>query len=198
MKKIRLLSGVIVLSLVIFGCVASKRAQVEALAKCRYDIQSVNSMLVGGKSVESFDTGNGINLASVPSIALAILRKDLPLEANVNLKITNPSQTTAAINQFKYLIEIQGNPVFEGTVDENIRLTTNESSIVPLSFKLNLFGADKKDNYVEKIFDELFKREKSDNFMTLKIKPSFRIGGNNIYYPTYITVDTNLLKKLKI
>lgn len=198
MKKIRLLSGVIVLSLVIFGCVASKRAQVEALAKCRYDIQSINSMLVGGKSVESFDTGNGINLASVPSIALAILRKDLPLEANVNLKITNPSQTTAAINQFKYLIEIQGNPVFEGTVDENIRLTTNESSIVPLSFKLNLFGADKKDNYVEKIFDELFKREKSDNFMTLKIKPSFRIGGNNIYYPTYITVDTNLLKKLKI
>lgn len=198
MKKIRLLSGGIVLSLVIFGCVASKRAQVEALAKCTYDIQSINSMLVGGKSVESFDTGNGINLASVPSIALAILRKDLPLEANVNLKITNPSQTTAAINQFKYLIEIQGNPVFEGTVDENIRLTTNESSIVPLSFKLNLFGADKKDNYVEKIFDELFKREKSDNFMTLKIKPSFRIGGNNIYYPTYITVDTNLLKKLKI
>ncbi|TJZ53246.1 hypothetical protein FAZ15_17980 [Sphingobacterium olei] len=198
MKKISLISGVIVLSLVIFGCVASKRAQVEALAKCTYDIQSINSMLVGGKSVESFDTGNGINLASIPSIALAILRKDLPLEANVNLKITNPSQKTAAINQFKYLIEIQGNPVFEGTVDENIRLTTNEFSIVPLSFKLNLFGADKKDNYVEKIFDELFKREKSDNFMTLKIKPSFRIGGNNIYYPTYITVDTNLLKKLKI
>ncbi|GGH17570.1 hypothetical protein FAZ19_12410 [Sphingobacterium alkalisoli] len=198
MKRISLISIIVVITFVITGCVASKRAQLEALAKCTYDVQSINNMLVGGKSVESFDTGNGINIASIPSIALAILRKDLPLEANVNLKIMNPSPTVAAINQFKYLIEIQGNPVFEGTVDQNIHLSTNESSVVPLSFKLNLFGADKKDNYVEKIFDELFKREKSDNFMTLKIKPSFRIGGNNIYYPTYITVDTNLLKKLKI
>lgn len=198
MKRISLILGGIVLSFAIIGCVASKRAQLEALAKCTYDIHSINNMLVGGKSIESFDAGNGLNIASIPSIALAILRKDLPLEANVNLKITNPSAKVAAINQFKYLIEIQGNPVFEGTVDENIHLSTNESSTVPLSFKLNLFGADKKDNYVEKIFEELFKKEKSDKFMTLKIKPSFRIGGNNIYYPTYITVDTNLLKKLKI
>lgn len=196
-RAIVMLVATVMVSL-ISGCGINKKAQMEALARCTYSIESIDKMLVGGKSIESFDSGNGVNIASLPSIAFAILRQDLPLEAKVNLKVSNTNQKLAAINQFKYLIEIKGTPIFEGTVDENIKLSTGESAVVPLSFKLNLFGKDKNSNYAEQILAEIFKKEKSDNFMTLKIKPSFKIGESNIYYPTYITVDTNLLKKIKI
>ncbi|MHC8949925.1 hypothetical protein [Sphingobacterium hungaricum] len=177
------------------GCEINKKAQMEALGQCTYNIESMDRLTIGGQPVNNFMKNGQVNLAVLPSMALLLLSKDVPLEAQVNMKITNPVAKKAAMNSFKYLIEIQGKPVFEGTVDENINLDQNQSTTIPLTFKANIFGVAKEAGF-ENFLNEMLTR-KSEGFIALKIKPSIKIGNSNIYYPGYITVDNNLMQRIK-
>ncbi|MCA5004592.1 lipoprotein [Sphingobacterium bovistauri] len=194
MKRIGLLfvaTTVFILS----GCALNQRAQIEALGKFNYDVTSVQNMRVAGRDINSFETdGGGVSLNSLPGIAMALLTKDLPLEATVNLQLSNPTSTLTKINEFKYLIEMGGKPLFEGSVNENINLAQGQSMVVPLSFRANLFGVA-KERGIENVLSDILTR-KSDAFLALKIKPSIKIGGKNYFYPGYITVDKDFGKSI--
>ncbi|SJN49610.1 hypothetical protein FM107_18985 [Sphingobacterium sp. JB170] len=181
------------IALMLGSCAISKN-QVEALAKCDYSVESLDDVRLAGRSVAGFTDGGGVNLSSLPGLALAMLSQDLPLEAKVNMKVSNPTPQRTAMNSFKYLIELQGKPLFEGTVNENLNLNSGESAVVPLTFKANIFGAAKEKG-LENLLNEIFTKE-GEGFLVLKIKPSMKIGGSNIYYPGYITVDRNLAKSI--
>ncbi len=181
--------------LMLSGCQVNKKAQIKALADCEYDVESVDQVKFNGKNLESFKGADGnYNMSSIAGLAVALFSKELPLEGKVNLKVTNPEAQKAAFNSFKYVIEIQNSPLFEGTVDQNVNLTQGQSTIVPMTFKANIFNKAKENGF-EKFFDELLNK-KSEGFMVLKIKPSIRIAGQNIYYPSYITVDKNFGSKI--
>lgn len=194
MKKI---VGVFCLVTVLFlsSCQVNKKAQMQALADCEYDVESVEQVKFNGKKLDAYKGADGnYNISSLAGIAVALFSKELPLEGKINLKITNPEAKRAAINSFKYMIEIQGSPLFEGTVDQNVDLSQGQSAIVPLTFKANIFNKAKEKGF-DRFFDELFNK-KSEGFLVLKIKPSFKIAGQNIYYPSYITIDKNFASKL--
>ncbi|MFZ4861976.1 hypothetical protein ACL9RF_07305 [Sphingobacterium sp. Mn56C] len=183
------------LFLLLSGCAINQKAQVEALAKFNYSVESVEQMRIAGRDVASFSSDGGLNLASVPSIALALLSKDLPLQARVNLKIANPTSTLTKINEFKYIVELSGKPLFEGSVNENINLAQGQSMVVPLSFNANIFNVAKEQGFDSFLSDILTR--KSTALLALKIKPSIRIGNQNIFYPGYITIDKDLAKSLR-
>ena len=183
----------VLVGLLLTGCAINKN-QIDALSKFNYTVESLQDVRLAGRNMDSFTGKDGVNISALPGIAVAMLRQDLPLEARINMKVSNPTTTTTKINSFKYLIEIQGKPMFEGTVDENLHLSTGESTVVPLTFKANIFGTA-KENGVENVLNELFTR-KGEGFLVLKIKPSIKIGNSNIYYPGYITVDRNLAKSI--
>ncbi len=191
-KQIIYLSFLCVAAFGLHSCATNYKAQIETLGKCNYTIESMDQVRIAGRSVETFQGSEGVSLASLPAIAFALLQQDLPLEANVNLKVSNPTAKLASINEFKYLIEIQGKSLFEGSVNENINLATNESMVVPLTFRANLFGVAKEKGF-DKLLSDILTR-KSDAFLALKIKPSVKVGGKNYYYPGYITVDKDFGK----
>ncbi|MVZ64481.1 hypothetical protein GQF61_01340 [Sphingobacterium sp. DK4209] len=194
MKKLVGILGVMTL-LFLSGCQVNKKAQLQALADCKYDVESVDQVKFNGKTLNSYKGADGnYSMSSIANIAVALFSKELPLEGKINLKITNPEAKKAAVNSFKYMIEIQGSPLFEGTVDQNVNLTQGESAIVPLTFKANIFNKAKEKGF-DKFFDEIFNK-KSEGFLVLKIKPSFKVAGQNIYYPSYITVDKNFGQKI--
>ena len=192
MKNIQIVCCAVLVLLL--GSCAINKNQIDALAKCNYSVESMQDIRLGGKEMDSYMGKDGVNLAALPGIALAMLRQDLPLEARINMNVNNPTKTETKINSFKYLIEIQGKPLFEGTVNENLRLKTGESASIPLTFKANIFGTAKEQG-IDRVLDELFTK-KGEGFLVLKIKPSIKIGNNNIYYPGYITVDKNLAKSI--
>lgn len=194
MMKMKIVKSVLVLLsvLILSGCAINQRAQVEALSKFNYSVESVDKMRLAGRDLGAYQTGGGVSLASLPGIAMALLTKDLPLEATVNLKIMNPTSTVTKINEFKYIIEMGGKPLFEGAVNENINLSNGQSMVVPLSFSANLFGVAKEQG-IEKVLSDIFTRQ-SNGFLALKIKPSVKIGGKNFFYPGYITVDKDFGK----
>lgn len=174
------------------GCALNQKAQVEALSKFNYSVESIDQMRLAGRDLSSYQTGGEISMASLPGIAMALLRQDLPLEARVNLKINNPTSTVTKINEFKYIIEMAGKPLFEGAVNENINLSTGQSMVVPLTFSANIFGVAKEQGF-DKVLNDIFTRQ-SNGFLALKIKPSIKIGGKNYFYPGYITVDKDFGK----
>ena len=194
MNKFRLL----ILALAVLlstGCATNYKAQLNALGNFNYNVQSVDQIFIAGRDISSFESNGAVNVSSLPGIAFALLRQDLPLQARVNLKISNPTSTIADINEFKYIIEFSGKPLFEGSVNENIRLKTGESMVVPLSFSSNIFGIAQEHGF-DRVLSDILTR-KSNALLALKIKPSIRVGNKNIFYPGYITVDKDFGKGLQ-
>lgn len=177
------------------GCATNYKAQLNALGQFNYNVESVDQVKLAGRDINSISSGNASSLSSLPGIAFALLSQNLPLQARVNLQITNPTKTLANINEFKYIIELSGKTLFEGSVDENIRLSTGQSMVVPLSFNANIFNVAKERGF-DKFFNDIFTRN-SNALFALKIKPSIKVGNKNIFYPGYITIDKDLGKQLK-
>lgn len=163
----------------------------EALKNYTYEVQSVRDLKAGGMKIDT--NLENANLGSLTGLAWGLLRKDLSLEAVVDLKVTNPTAQTTPLGPFKYLVEIQGKPFFEGSVQEDLRISNGQSKEVPLSFKANLFGVTENEQGAQKLLTDLFTKEGKGKIV-LKIKPSFKIAGKNVYYPGYITVDEDLVK----
>lgn len=195
-KQIKILTLFLVTALLFTGCaLLNPSTQADILKKYNYDVQSVTNLKIAGTAFANSSSGSP-SLKSLPGIAISLLSKNLPLEATVNMKVSNPTGKVANMGAFKYLIEIQGKPFFEGVVNEGINLANGQSKVIPLTFKANLFGVTDEKNGVEKLLSDVLTR-KGNGFIVLKIKPSIKIGGQNIYYPGYITVDNDLLKGFK-
>lgn len=194
MKKIFIIFIVIGTWLCV-GCTVNKKAQLQALADCDYRIESLESMKLGGKDIREFQQeGGGLKASALAGLATALFTQELPLEGVVNLRISNPGNKRAAFNSFKYVIELNDQALFNGTVDRNVSLAQHQQDIVPLSFRSDIF-AQAKQTGIERFLSELLSGKTADG-LRLKIKPSLRIANQNIYYPSYITVDENLGKRI--
>lgn len=191
-KQIKISSFIAFASLLLTACSSlNPKAQAEMLKKYTYEVESVHDLKAGGMAIgNNFE---GSSLSSLSSVALGLLRKDLSLEAVVNMKVSNPTGEAVPMGPFKYLLEIQGKPFFEGSVNESLSLANGQSKVVPLAFKANLFGVTDEKKGAEKLLSDILTR-KGNGLIVLKIKPSVRIAGKDIYYPGYITVDNDLLK----
>jgi len=190
-------TGILIISFAVLlsSCTVNKKAQLQALADCQYEVESIDQVKLNGQQLQDFrGTDGSYKLSALAGLAGALFTSELPLEGSVNLRISNPENKRAAFNSFRYRIELQNKPLFEGTVDQNVNLAQNENIVVPLTFRANIF-AQAKERGVERFLDDLI-NGKSAGALALKIKPSIRIAGQNIYYPSYITVDKNFGKRI--
>lgn len=200
MKRLYRLPNLLIITLIssitllLGSCGLNKKAQLDALAKSSYSIESIDGLRIADIPVESILSDGEINSRYLPKLGLAVLKKDLPIKGALNLKISNSTFKSVRINQFKYLIEIQGKELFQGTVDQNIALEPNASTIVPMSFLTNLFDVSEKSS-LDKILADIMGSNKTVP-LTLKIKPSFRLGRKNIYFPSYISINKDLSKSM--
>lgn len=177
------------------GCKVNKKAQLQALADCDYQIESLESVKLGGKDIREFQREDGdLKVSALAGLATALFTQELPLEGVVNLRISNPENKRAAFNSFKYIIELNDQALFNGTVERNVSLEQHQQATVPLSFRSDIF-AQAKQRGIQQFLTELFSGKTADG-LRLKIKPSLRIANQNIYYPSYITVDENLGKRI--
>ena len=87
--------------------VGKQVSEAKAFGDCKYDIGSVDSVFLAGVDVREFKNVKSISdfdMARYPGIALALLRKNVPLDLRVNVDITNPTKKRAAINQLEYKV----------------------------------------------------------------------------------------------
>ncbi|RNL54194.1 hypothetical protein [Pedobacter jejuensis] len=197
MKKTLLLC---LLTISIFSCGINKQAQqIKALEDCTYKIKNVNQITLAGTDLKRLIDQQDFNLASLPGVALGLLRKDIPLRANLNLEITNPSANLAAINQFEYKILVNNTDLAEGFVNQAVSIPQGQTVTVPIQMGSNIYGLISNGNVLSDIMKAAQRGSKSDEklgLLTIKIKPTFMIGNTPVKYPGYITINKDITNKI--
>jgi len=198
MKRIVLFSLLVV---AVSGCGINRQAQqIKALEKCTYKITSADEITVGGTDVKKLFEGQEINLASLPGLAFGLLRKDVPLKARLNLEVKNPSGVDAAINQFEYKILINNADLAEGVVNQEVNVAAGQSTVVPVDMVVNLYPFVSNSKVMGQI-SEFIKAGKNGGaekkgLLTLKIRPSIKVGNSLVKYPGFITIDKEISSKI--
>jgi hypothetical protein len=188
------------LALTIFGCGVNKQAQqIKALEKCSYKILSASNITVGGTDIKNVINGENINFASLPGLAFGLLRKDVPLRGKLNMEISNPSSNDASINEFEYKILINNQELATGFVNQLVSVAAGAKTVVPVDVNMNIYQFISN----KKVMDEVSKFLQAGNggteqkgLLTLKIKPSIRVGNSLVKYPGFITIDKEISSKI--
>lgn len=173
--------------------VSRQKAQIENLGKCKYDIQSVDSIRVAGTSIQKIVKSDGIDLSALPSVALGMLRKNIPLDAVVRLRIQNPTLKKAAINQFQYIILFEKKQLAEGIVNQVISIDPGQSTIASVRLNTNIYELINNGDLAGFIGSNSNTKK---GLFTIKIKPSINIAGKSIFYPGYITIDKEVSRNI--
>jgi len=197
MKKILILCLAVV---TLFGCGINKQAQqIAALEKCKYKLISAENITVGGTSINNLVNMENLNLASLPGLALGLLRQDVPLKAKLNLEINNPSSSQASINEFEYKVLINNQELATGFVNQLVDVQPGGTTVVPVDLNLNAYKFISNKKVMQEIADFLQAgsgTEERKGLLTLKIKPSIKVGSGLVKYPGFITVDKEISSKI--
>lgn len=197
MKKLLLLC---LTALLVQGCrLNEQRRLLTALENCKYEITSADSIYIAGTDVKSVVNNKTIDLKKLPRIALALLRKDIPLEARLNLQINNTSSDVAAVNQFDYIVLIKNEEIANGSVDQRIRLSPGEMTTVPVRLNANIYRFFSDSKIMDQI-DEFIQSgtggPEKKGLLTLKIRPTVEVGNKLVRFPRYITIDKEVSSRI--
>jgi hypothetical protein len=188
------------MAFIIQGCGINKQAQqIKALEKCKYKILSADHITVAGTNIKNLVNGDNISLGSLPGLALGVLRKDIPLRANLNMEITNPSADLASINEFEYKISINNQEIATGFVNQLVSIAAGQSTTVPITVNANVYqfvNNQKVIDDVTKFFQARSGGTEQKGIVTLKIKPSIMVGNTLVKYPGFITIDKEVSSKI--
>lgn len=188
MKKYVLVSLIL---LIATSCGISKKIKV--LEKCTYNIKSVDNISLVGQDLNKLFKNKTFDLSSAPGLALAIFRKNVPLKANINLSVYNPTHKSASINQFDYIILIKGQEIANGTVNKKLNLLAVDTTIIPIEFNTNIYSFLSKKETMRELVDFFSgTNNKKKSNITIKIKPSFMLGREVIKYPAYINISKEI------
>lgn len=197
MKKIIFLC---LTAIIIQSCgVSRQQQQIKALEKCTYKIRSADNISLAGTDVKRLLNDQNINLGSLPGLALGLLRKDIPLKARLNLEITNPSSNTAGINEFEYKILINRQELAGGFVNQAVNIEPGQSTTVPVDLIANIYPFVTNSKVMNEITEFLQGNKnggEKKGILTLKIRPSIKVGGTSVKLPGFITIDKEVSSKI--
>ena len=188
MKKILFIGFI---ALITSSCGVSRK--ISLLEQCKYDIKSADSVYFAGKDITRQIKTGTFNLGSIPELAIGLLRKDIPLRARLNLGINNTGSKDIEINQFDYIVLFKGQELVKGTTDRRIDIKPDETTIVPIIIRANIYSILSDKNTRQEIFSYLRGANSTKNsLISIKIRPSIRVGNKLIKYPGYITIDQEM------
>ncbi len=193
MKKITLvlvLAGSILLS----SCdvllqVANQFSSVANLANCDFALKNVSNVSVAGVNVKNLTKGN-LSATDVVKLVAAYQTKQVPLAMDVNVDVTNPTTTQAAMTALDWILAIDGKDMANGVNTKSYTIKPSATTTVPLGVNTdlgNLFSQQGLDAL--KTFASSFSNEGISSKVGLRVKPSIAVGTTQVPFPNYINLE---------
>jgi len=184
-------------ALLFAGCGVDRQAKaLRALEKCQYAFVSADSVYLAGTDVNKLLADGRVDISRLPGVALGFLSRDIPLSGILNLRITNPTDHLAGIQQFAYKIAVEGREVLEGTSDLPIEVPAGETVTVPVKLQSNVYKFLSDQQTLQKLlaFIQSARDGATDEkvSLTFSIKPTLALGNKQINYPGYIDIDKQI------
>lgn len=184
--------------------VSRQVGEAKALGDCRYAIKSADSIRVAGYDIQQFRNMKSLedfNPVKYPRIAAGLLTRNIPLDARINLGITNPTNKNAAINQLEYRVLLAGQELFQGFLNQRIEVAPGGGqTVVPIRLNTNAYQLITDEKTRDAFTQFLGNLSGSDNTqpsrVTIKIKPTLDLGNKAINYPGYITIEQDVTNKI--
>ncbi|GAB1464384.1 hypothetical protein MASR2M52_24940 [Pedobacter sp.] len=182
------------------SCGINRQAQqIKALEQCDYRLTDATNITIAGADVKKIIESGATSSVNFPGVALGLLRKDIPLRAKLNLEITNPSSSLASINNFDYIVLINKQEIFNGTVDQSVSIGAGQTAQVPVQVNANIYQFLTDNKMLDDIgafISGATNGSEKKGLVTLKIRPSIKVGGGLVKYPGYITIDKEVSSKI--
>ncbi|GAB3749081.1 hypothetical protein GCM10028817_08570 [Spirosoma pomorum] len=197
--------ALVAISLLLSQCGVNRQVQqAKQLSKSRYAVRSADNVTVAGYDVREFrdiQKIEDVNPLKYPRIAAGLLERNVPFGANINLEIVNPTNDTAAINQFDYRLLLDGNELAMGIVDRRVAVPPGGGKVVvPIPVNANVYGLVTSSN-TRRAFIDLVRSlaggdQTSPSRITLKIRPTLMLGKKEVKYPGYIDIDKEVTRDM--
>ena len=193
MKKIVLalvISGTIVLSSCgIFDQLASQFTSVANLANCKFALHNVANVSVAGVNVKNLTQGN-LSATDVVKLVAAYQSKKVPLALDVNVDVTNPTTTQAAMTALDWILAIDGTDMANGVSSKNYTIRPSATTMValPVSTDLGQLFSQKGLDAL-KNFASSFTSEGVSSKIGLRVRPKLTVGSTQVPFPNYITLE---------
>jgi hypothetical protein len=177
--------------------------EAKALADCKYQIASTDSIYLAGIDIREFQAIRNpteMDLARFPRLGVALLRRDVPLNLRMNIDITNPTNRLAAVNQLEYKILLADAELFSGLLDRRIQVAPDSGvTRVPISLKTNAYSLltnqQTRDQFIEMVQALSGRADAKPTVLTIQIRPTLAVGNKQVDYPGYITIRQEITSK---
>jgi LEA14-like dessication related protein len=188
MKKRILALLVIVATLISCDSVQQGLTSTYNMINCKYNYKSISGLTVSGMNLS-----NGLSLTSIPKLTSILTgsASSIPLDFTLNLNVENPNQSAAMLQGLQYVLSIDGIQFTTGSLNQSLNIGAGQTQTLPLNIGVDLASlmkSNSKDAVVDIAKNFLGIGSKASN-VSLQLKPSFNIGGQNITSPVYIPVS---------
>ncbi len=182
------------------SCDVDRQArELRALEKCRYELISADNIVLAGTDISALVNERNIDIAQIPGIALSFLTQEIPLRADLQIRITNPTSRLAGINAFEYQIQVEGKDLLAGVSDSPIRVPANSTVTIPVHINANIFNVLNDKQTIQKVLEFIEGRKPAARdhiLLTFKIKPTIALGNTAINYPGFISIDKKVSRSM--
>lgn len=193
MKKITLalvVAGSILLSSCdVLNQLAAQFSSVANLANCEFALKNVSNVTVAGVNVKDLTQGN-LSATDIVKLVAAYQSKQVPLNLNVNVDITNPTKTQAAMTALDWILAIDGTDIANGVNSRSYTIKPSTTTMVPLPVSTDLGVLfSQKGLDALKNFASSFSNDGTSSKVGLRVKPSLSVGSTQVPFPNYIKLE---------
>ena len=167
----------------------NQASSIANLRNCEFALKNVSNVSVAGVNVKNLTQGN-LSATDVVKLVAAYQSKKVPLALDVNVDITNPTTTEAAMSALDWILAIDGSDMASGVSSNSYTIRPSTTTTVPLGVNTDLAelfsskGVDALKNFASS-----FTNEGISSKVGLRIRPSMNVGTQTIPFPDYIKLE---------
>lgn len=171
------------------GCATLQ--QVLALRDVDFSVDRVSDVRLASVDLSRVSTFDDIGALDAGRLALAVSRRELPLELTVHLTAENPADNSvdARLVRMDWTLLLQGKETLSGVFADETLLRPGQPTDVPIGVSLNLvdfFEGSARD--LAELVLTLAGREGTPQEITLRATPTVDTALGPIRYPEPITI----------
>ena len=120
------------------GC--TTLGQLTALRRVDFSIAGVEDGRIAGVPLRRIASYDDLSVADVGRIALAVVRRDVPLECRVMVRADNPAanRTAATVLRLEWTLLLDDKETIRGVLDTTVTMPPGQTATIPLPVSVNL------------------------------------------------------------
>jgi hypothetical protein len=187
LKKLLLIGSAIML---LNAC--SPLTELTALRKCEFRLLSIQDPEVCGVDMSQKSSWSDFNFMEAQAVAGQLMKKKLPLEVTVNVEALNPGSSVAAVNSLQWIAFLDDLQLARGSVQQRVEIgPSGGTALIPIRVRADLFDYLEGNNPTSMLNFalNLLNAGNGVSQVSMKIKPSIRIGNKDLKYPDYFAIN---------